>query len=227
MALRNWSFGSRSARRQRPVDVGTYPPPVPERVFLRDAPEAKAKRKTAGATACKAPKGQEVICASQSGRYDSLLVDVCLVRQNKSAPLVQVRGGLDAVNEAVRLLRDTQNNAREVFVVFYLDAMNQIIGARTSDGGRAETMIDPSDVLRAGLLLGCFRVIYAHNHPSGQVRPSVADHNVTRHLIETFGTVGISTIDSIVVGPETQAHDRMSYFSMRENNSEYRHAFVQ
>ena len=55
-------------------------------------------------------------------------------------------------------------------------------------------------------------IICFHNHPSGNIDPSVEDENITRRLKECGEILGIGLIDHIILG------DRDRYFSFKENN---------
>jgi DNA repair protein RadC len=200
----------------------TYPPPKPERIHLGDGdvttPLATTKRRSKGTTTCKPPKGQEVICASQTTRYDSLTVDVCLVRQKRpeGGPIISP---VDAVPHVVKLLADTQNAAREVFVAFFLNRPRHVVGARTYDGAISEALLDTTDVLRAGILLGAESLIIAHNHPSGLIEPSNADLNMTTALYERADILSLSLIDSLIVSPDTLHYAPTTWYSMRKNGA--------
>jgi DNA repair protein RadC len=54
-------------------------------------------------------------------------------------------------------------------------------------------------------------IICFHNHPSGDVEPSVEDIDVTKRLVESGKILGIEVLDHIIVG----APDR--YRSLRES----------
>ena len=43
-------------------------------------------------------------------------------------------------------------------------------------------------------------VILAHNHPSGEVMPSKADHSLTRALQDTLALIDVRVLDHIIVG---------------------------
>jgi len=59
----------------------------------------------------------------------------------------------------------------------------------------------PREVVKLALELGAAAVILAHNHPSGDVRPSVADSALTRTLQTALSMVDVKVLDHIIVGP--------------------------
>ncbi len=62
------------------------------------------------------------------------------------------------------------------------------------------------------MLSNASSIICFHNHPSGNIDPSVEDENITRRLKECGEILGIGLIDHIILG------DRDTYFSFKENN---------
>jgi DNA repair protein RadC len=50
-------------------------------------------------------------------------------------------------------------------------------------------------------LLGACAVIFSHNHPSGEVRPSHADEKLTQTLRTALALVDIRVLDHVIVGP--------------------------
>ena len=71
-----------------------------------------------------------------------------------------------------------------------------------------ESTVFPREVARRALELDATAVILAHNHPSGDARPSGADIRVTGHIQRAIASLNIRLIDHIIVGAEN--------FSMRE-----------
>jgi len=54
-------------------------------------------------------------------------------------------------------------------------------------------------------------ILVAHNHPSGNLEPSVEDRDVTRRLRQAGDIIGIKVLDHLIFGEE-------GYFSMLEGN---------
>jgi DNA repair protein RadC len=51
----------------------------------------------------------------------------------------------------------------------------------------------------------------AHNHPSGETRPSKEDENITHRITKALELFGIKVVDHIIIGPD------YSYFSFEEH----------
>jgi DNA repair protein RadC len=90
----------------------------------------------------------------------------------------------------------------EVFAVMFLDNQNSFLAFKEMFSGTLnQTSVYPREVVKLALELGAGSVILAHNHPSGNVRPSPADTQLTRTLQSALAIVDIKVLDHIIVGP--------------------------
>jgi DNA repair protein RadC len=58
----------------------------------------------------------------------------------------------------------------------------------------------PAEVLREAVRTNAPRLVVAHNHPSGDPQPSLADTTATAALIQAARLLGIEVLDHLVVG---------------------------
>ena len=80
------------------------------------------------------------------------------------------------------LLRD-QNH--EVFAVIFLNQANKVNHFEIiSQGGITGTVADPRIILKKALEKNAVSLILCHNHPSGSLKPSRADEELTRKIKE-------------------------------------------
>ena len=94
-----------------------------------------------------------------------------------------------------------------------LDTKNQPVSIEVvSIGTINSAMVHPREVFKVAMLSNASSIICFHNHPSGNIDPSVEDENITRRLKECGEILGIGLIDHIILG------DRDRYFSFKENN---------
>ncbi len=99
---------------------------------------------------------------------------------------------------------------QEVFVVVFLDAKNRLIAIEELFRGTVDrSAIYPREILRKALINDAVSMIFAHNHPSGDVTPSEEDCAITRRLVFLGVMSGIKVLDHIIVGEE-------SYFSFAD-----------
>jgi DNA repair protein RadC len=81
-------------------------------------------------------------------------------------------------------------------------------------GTLTESLFHPREAFRPALARQAFAVIFVHNHPSGDARPSAADLSVTRRMREAGRTLEIDVLDHIILGAPRAGGK--SYFSLRE-----------
>ena len=91
-------------------------------------------------------------------------------------------------------------NTENIWILL-LSRKNAILDCRTvSQGGTSATVFDLKTILREILLMpGIETVIMVHNHPSGTLRPSPQDDNITRQLSEGCKSVGLKLLDHVIV----------------------------
>lgn len=90
---------------------------------------------------------------------------------------------------------------KEVFKVIYLNSQNQIIEtANLFEGTIESTPIHPREIIEAAIKHNAVRLIFAHNHPSGDPAPSKSDKQLTRDLVFVGNVTQIKVLDHIIIG---------------------------
>lgn len=114
------------------------------------------------------------------------------------------RPSLDGPVDAARILCSyLENEDREHFVSMMLDAKNKVIGIHTvSIGTLCCTVVSPREVFKAAILANAASIIIAHNHPSGDVTPSLEDIQVTAVLKQAGKLLDIEVLDHVIVGED-------------------------
>lgn len=93
-----------------------------------------------------------------------------------------------------------RNLNKEVFYIAYLNSAKRLEGYESlSVGGSNATIVDPPEVLRKAIMNKAHGIIILHNHPSGNTRPSRADINLTKRLVEGGETVGVQVLDHVII----------------------------
>ncbi len=99
----------------------------------------------------------------------------------------------------------------EEFWVILLDrGLRELCTARISTGGIHGTVADPKCIFKLALDKRASCIVVAHNHPSGQLRPSEEDIRLTRKLTEGGRMLDILVQDHIIVTND-------SYYSFADN----------
>lgn len=87
----------------------------------------------------------------------------------------------------------------EAFWILLLNRANQVIKkSQISSGGISGTVADPKIIFKTALDNMCSAIILVHNHPSGNLKPSTADINLTKKLKEAGDLLEIPVLDHII-----------------------------
>ncbi len=73
-----------------------------------------------------------------------------------------------------------------------------------SMGGVRNTTVEPMNVFRWSVMKGCIHVMMVHNHPSGDIRPSDIDIDLTDHLFQVGRILNINVLDHLIIS--TKSH---------------------
>lgn len=88
----------------------------------------------------------------------------------------------------------------EEFWIVYLNNSNKVIHkSQLSKGGITGTLVDVRLVMKQALELGAVGIILAHNHPSGTLKPSMADKQITEKLKKASEALDIKILDHLIV----------------------------
>jgi len=90
---------------------------------------------------------------------------------------------------------------QEHFMCLYLNTKSELIKKETIFIGTInQTLIHPREIFKMAIRLSAAAVIFVHNHPTGDSRPSKADLNATVSLKEASKVMGIDVLDHIIMG---------------------------
>jgi DNA repair protein RadC len=90
---------------------------------------------------------------------------------------------------------------KESLRILFLDKRNGLIADEVQQTGTVDhTPVYPREVVKRALELSATALILAHNHPSGDPRPSSADIRVTQEIAKVASPLGILVHDHIIVG---------------------------
>lgn len=103
------------------------------------------------------------------------------------------------------LLRENKiDREKEHFWTIGLDNANRILYLELiSLGSTTATIVQPMQVFRVAILKGAINLILVHNHPSGEIRPSDEDKDITDRLIQVGNIVGIKVLDHLIITEKT------------------------
>jgi len=120
---------------------------------------------------------------------------------------VRIESTFDVVGIFMEKMR---YHKKEYFNVLLLNAKGGILAVETiAVGDLSSSIVHPREAFLAAVKRSAAAVIFIHNHPSGNPKPSPQDIEVTQRLCETGKILGINVLDHIIIGDGT-------YISMKE-----------
>ncbi len=101
---------------------------------------------------------------------------------------------------------------QELFYCLYLNNKNYVIERKLLFMGTInKSVVHPREVFKNAYLSSASGIICIHNHPSGDVTPSLEDKRFTKALVDIGNVQNIPILDHIIIGED-------NYFSFMENN---------
>lgn len=100
----------------------------------------------------------------------------------------------------------------EYFVLFALDKSLNIIGYKMFEGGQDFVAIDVVRILQFLILSNASHFAVAHNHPSGNLRPSLVDENMTAELQDAGSIIKTPLLDHAIVS-------KKSHYSFKDSGN--------
>ena len=133
-------------------------------------------------------KAIAIIAALELGRRKN---DSCIPDK------VQVGNSRDVYKALLPMFSDLTH---EEFWIVLLNRANKITSKHLiSKGGQAGTVADPKIIFNTVLQYQAASVILAHNHPSGNLKPSSADISLTNKLVASGKLLDVSVLDHLII----------------------------
>ncbi len=94
--------------------------------------------------------------------------------------------------------------SKETFLMIGLNARHEpIVFDEVAVGTLNSCLVHPREIFRPAIAGGCYAILIAHTHPSGDATPSTDDRVLTRRISEAGQLIGIPVVDHVVVTPST------------------------
>ena len=140
------------------------------------------------------------------------VAEVELIYKSKVKP--SERPKITHARDAYAIFKDTWDENKielqEQFKIFLLNKGNRVLGIyEVSTGGLSGTIADPKLIFSAALKASACSLILAHNHPSGNLKASNPDIQLTSKIKEGGKLLDIALLDHIILSSE-------SYVSMAD-----------
>ncbi|MCK0160652.1 RadC family protein [Allomuricauda sp. F6463D] len=118
-------------------------------------------------------------------------------RMEDTSKITKIKSSHDVFELLYPLIGELQH---EEFWIVYLNNSNKVVHkAQLSKGGITGTLVDVRLVLKQALELGAVGIILAHNHPSGTLKPSTADRQITNKLKIAAEALDIKILDHLIL----------------------------
>lgn len=115
----------------------------------------------------------------------------------------QIKSSKDAVDYIRQFYSDDIEIYESFFLLMLNRSMKTIGYVKISQGGIIGTVVDPIIVAKYAVDSLSTNIILAHNHPSGNTKPSQADINLTSRIKEGLKLFGISVSDHVILTKES------------------------
>lgn len=136
-----------------------------------------------------------------SAKAITLMAALEIGRRKQLKLAVEKQSILNSKDAADLLIPYISDLPHEVFCVIYLNTANKILHyEQISAGGLAATVVDIRMIMKSALQWLASNLIIAHNHPSGNLRPSNQDKQITQKLAEAASLLDIKLNDHIIIG---------------------------
>lgn len=111
---------------------------------------------------------------------------------------------LDAYEIFKEIWEEGKLELAEQFKVLFLNRANAVLSVyNVSSGGITGTVADPRLIFAAALRLNAVSLVLAHNHPSGSLKPSRQDEELTMKIKEAGKFLDIKVLDHIILTEES------------------------
>lgn len=131
-------------------------------------------------------------------------------KNNNSFEKVQINSSLKAA-EYIRKFYHEDIEIYESFFILLLDnTLNTIGYAKISQGGLTSTVVDVRIICKYAIDSLAVNVMIAHNHPSGTLRPSESDLQITKKIKNALNLLDVNLTDHIILTAN-------NYYSFRDN----------
>ena len=129
-------------------------------------------------------------------------------RSHYQRPKLQPK--ISSAHDVYTHLSEYKHLDREHFICVTVDGASRIINTRViSIGTINQSLVHPREVYVNAIADKAVGILISHNHPSGQLSPSLEDKRITKRLKEVGAIVGIELLDHVILASE-------GYYSFRD-----------
>lgn len=128
---------------------------------------------------------------------------ISLKNKMKPSERLVVRNSKELYDVAKRCFDADDIEWKESFLVIALNTGAKVLGFyKVSSGGMTSALADPRVIFQFALLSNASQIVLCHNHPSGNLKPSRADVELTNKLKMGGEILDIRIIEHLILSPE-------------------------
>lgn len=121
----------------------------------------------------------------------------------KASQRPQIKSSNDTYQVLLGIWNSDKIDLQEEFKILLLNRANRVNGVyEVCTGGITGTVADPRLILAAAIKSLSVAIILSHNHPSGNLKPSSADEELTRKIKMAASFLDIKVLDHIILSSE-------------------------
>jgi DNA repair protein RadC len=123
-------------------------------------------------------------------------------RRNEAEVIVKEK--ITSSRDAYEIFRSSIGDLPyEEFWIIILNKANKVIRkCSISEGGVSGTVVDPKKIFKIALDNHASSIILGHNHPSGNIQPSDADHKITKKIKDAGFMLDVAVLDHLIIGDD-------------------------
>lgn len=138
-----------------------------------------------------------------SALYKVAEVELSYKSKVRASDRPQITSSKDAYEILLKAWDENKIEFVEQFKVLFLNRANKVLGIYdVSSGGITGTVADPRVIFASALKANCCGIIISHNHPSGNLKPSRQDEDLTQKIKQAGQLLDINLLDHLIVTNE-------------------------
>lgn len=117
-----------------------------------------------------------------------------------------VEGNINTPEKVVKMVSRLLKEAdKEIMLAISVDAKNKPVGIEVvAIGSLNVAYVEARDLFKHAILSNASGIVLVHNHPSGDVTPSVEDWHLTYRIMQAGALLGIELLDHIIIGDDEE-----------------------
>ena len=134
---------------------------------------------------------------------ENIIDEIKISYSNSNTRKVKITNSLDSFNCLITNWEIETIELYEEFKILLLNTANEVLGIyNVSKGGISSTVVEIRHILYIALKTNSTGIILAHNHPSGNLKPSSTDINLTRKIKSACEIMDLKLHDHIILAKE-------------------------